>query len=59
MGWQDTTLLVLVAFAALGAGIWASKRIGDALDWLSGDMADAGPLTQTDASAMSRELTSR
>ncbi len=59
MGWYDAGILLAVGLAALAAGIWASKRISDALDWLSGDLRDAARLSDGDLKAIRRELLSR
>jgi hypothetical protein len=49
----------LVGLAALAAGYWASKPIGEAVDWLSDDLGDAVRLTDADREAVRRELLSR
>ena len=59
MGWYDAGILLAVGLAALAAGVWASKRISDALDWLSDDLRDTARLSDSDADAMRRELLSR
>jgi hypothetical protein len=59
MDWIDAGILVLVGLAALAAGYWASKPIGEAVDWLSDDLGDAVRLTDADREAVRRELLSR
>jgi hypothetical protein len=59
MGWFDASVLVAVGLVGLAAGVWASRRIGEALDWLSDDLREAARLSDTDAAAMRRELISR
>jgi hypothetical protein len=59
MDWIDASILLLVGLAALAAGYWASKPIGEAVDWLSDDLGDAVRLTDEDREAVRRELLSR
>lgn len=59
MDWYDASILLLVGVAAFVIGYWASRRICDALDWLSDDLSDAARLSDSDLKAMRRELLSR
>ena len=59
MGWFDASVLLLVGVMAFAIGYWASKRICDALDWLSDDLRDAARLSDRDMKAIRSELLSR
>jgi hypothetical protein len=60
MSWIDASVLLLLCVITLVAGVWASKRISEALDWLSDDdLGDAARLSDADLKAIRRELTSR
>lgn len=59
MSWIDASVLLLLSVAALVAGVWASKRISEALDWLNDDLVDGVRPSEADLKTMQRELTSR
>ena len=59
MDWIDTGILFLMGLAARAVGYWASKPIGEAVDWLSDDLSEAVRLTDADREAVRRELLSR